>query len=71
MSFPVVDGVEVLVAPPDNYHVNFTHPFKDTATIKSSYWAFGIEFSVAFLFLAQRVYTASFILKKWRIDDCA
>ncbi|KAF6824287.1 hypothetical protein CMUS01_10322 [Colletotrichum musicola] len=69
MSFPTVDGVEVLVAPPEGYHVNFTHPFKDTATINSSYWAFGIEFFVAFLFLSQRVYTATFILKRWRIDD--
>ncbi|KAF9874988.1 hypothetical protein CkaCkLH20_07682 [Colletotrichum karsti] len=69
MSFPVVDGVEVLVAPPEGYQVNFTHPFKDTATINSSYWAFGIMFSVAFLFLSQRIYTATFILRKWRIDD--
>ncbi|GJD00004.1 integral membrane protein [Colletotrichum higginsianum] len=70
MAFPVVDGVEVMMAPPENYHVNFTNPFKDTATINASYWAFGIEFAVALLFLAQRVYTASFILRKWRSDDC-
>ncbi|WQF85313.1 hypothetical protein CDEST_10327 [Colletotrichum destructivum] len=69
MAFPVVDGVEVMMAPPENYHVNFTNPFKDTATINASYWAFGIEFAVALLFLAQRVYTASFILRKWRSDD--
>ena len=52
MSFPVVNGVEVLVAPPEGYQVNFAHPHKDTATINSSYWAFGIEFTVAVLFLA-------------------
>lgn len=70
MAFPVVDGVEVLVQPPEGYHVNFTHPFKDTATINSSYWAFGIEFTVAVFFLGQRIYSALFILRKWRIDDC-
>lgn len=70
MSFPVVDGVQVLVAPPEGYEVNFAHPFKDTATINSSYWAFSIEFFVALLFFSQRVYTASFVLRKWRSDDC-
>lgn len=70
MAFPKVDGVEVLMEPPENYHVDFAHPFKDTATINSSYWAFSIEFFVALLFLGQRVYTASFILRKWRRDDC-
>ncbi|OHE96904.1 hypothetical protein CORC01_07871 [Colletotrichum orchidophilum] len=69
MAFPIVNGTEVLVEPPGNYHVNFTHPFKDTATINSSYWAFGIEFSVAFLFLMQRIYTATFIVRRWRSDD--
>jgi hypothetical protein len=70
MSFPVVDGVEVLVEPPEGYQVNFTHPHRDEATINSSYWAFGIEFFFAVLFLGQRVYTASFILREWRSDDC-
>lgn len=70
MSFPVVDGVEVLVPPPDGYQVNFTHPFQDTGTINASYWAFGIEFTIAFLFFAQRVYTSLFILRNWRSDDC-
>ncbi|EXF86345.1 hypothetical protein CFIO01_00042 [Colletotrichum fioriniae PJ7] len=69
MSFPTVQGIEVLLEPPENYHVNFTHPFKDTATISSSYWAFGIEFSVALLFLLQRVYTATVIVRQWRTDD--
>lgn len=70
MSFPEVNGVEVLIEPPEGYHVNFTHPYKDTVTINSSYWAFGIEYFVALLFLGQRVYTASFVLGKWHRDDC-
>lgn len=70
MSFPTVQGTEVLLEPPKNYHLNFTHPFKDTATISSSYWAFGIEFSVALSFLLQRVYTATVIVRQWRSDDC-
>ncbi|KAK0384648.1 hypothetical protein NLU13_8734 [Sarocladium strictum] len=69
MAFPVVDGVEVLVEPPQGYRVNFANPFRDEATINSSYWAFAIEFTVAVFFLGQRLYTASFITRRWRSDD--
>ncbi|KAI0128314.1 hypothetical protein BJ170DRAFT_323782 [Xylariales sp. AK1849] len=69
MAFPVVNGTEVLLAPPEGYQVDFAHPTFDTATIQSHYWAFGILFPVAFLFLTQRVYTALFVLRKFRTDD--
>lgn len=70
MSFPVIDGIEVAQAPPASYQVDFENPVKDWATINSSYIAFGIEFTVAFLLLCQRMYTAAFIIRKFLIDDC-
>ncbi|MBE3042165.1 hypothetical protein IMZ48_06210, partial [Candidatus Bathyarchaeota archaeon] len=73
MSFPMVDGVEVLMPPPPDrpsYPVNLTHPYEvDTDTINGSYWAFGIEFPFACLFLAQRIYTSLFVTRNWRSDD--
>lgn len=70
MSFPVIDGTEVVQDPPAGYQVNFENPMKDWATINSSYIAFIIEFTVAFLLLCQRLYSAIFILRKFLIDDC-
>ncbi|KAH7014425.1 uncharacterized protein B0I36DRAFT_369383 [Microdochium trichocladiopsis] len=69
MAFPIIDGTEVLLPPPAGYEVDFANPSRDSATIISTYVAFGIMFPVAVLFLSQRVYTAAFILRKWRIDD--
>lgn len=70
MSFPVINGVEVFQEPPAGYQVDFANPERDWATINSAYAAFGIEFTVAFLLLCQRLYTAIFILHKFEIDDC-
>jgi hypothetical protein len=70
MQIPSVNGVQVLMEAPVGYHVNFANPQKDTATIIASYWAFGIGFLVSVLFLGQSLYTASFIRRAWRIENC-
>ena len=70
MAFPIVNGTEVLLPPPEGWTVNFTHPSRDETTKTHVFLAFGIEFPVATLFLAQRVYTSLFILRKFRVDDC-
>ncbi|KAK6850174.1 hypothetical protein PG995_014007 [Apiospora arundinis] len=69
MAFPIINGTEVLLPAPEGWTVNFTHPYRDDATKKDVFLAFGIEFPIATLFLAQRIYTSLFILRKWRIDD--
>lgn len=56
--------------PPAGYQVDFENPQRDWASINSSYVAFGIEFSVAFLFVCQRLYTNICILHKFAVDDC-
>ncbi|GKT63921.1 Integral membrane protein [Colletotrichum tofieldiae] len=35
MTFPIFNSVEVKMAPPENYAVNFTHPFRDTEIINA------------------------------------
>ncbi|KAK8100597.1 hypothetical protein PG999_010971 [Apiospora kogelbergensis] len=69
MAFPIVNGTEVLLPPPDGWTVDFTHPYRDEATKTNVFLAFGIEFPIATLFLAQRLYTSLFILRKFLIDD--
>lgn len=69
-SYPVVDGVEVLLAPPDGWAVNFTNPTRNYLTQRQIKWAFGIEYPIATLFLLQRVYVSLFLVRKVLIDDC-
>jgi hypothetical protein len=70
MAFPVVNGTEVLLPPPEGWTVNFAHPYRDDETKRNVLVAFGIEFPIATLFLLQRIYTSCFILRRFLIDDC-
>ncbi|KAK8066072.1 hypothetical protein PG997_012819 [Apiospora hydei] len=69
MAFPVINGTEVLLPPPEGWVVNFTHPYRDETTKTNVFLAFGIEFPIATLFLAQRVYTSLFVMGKFLVDD--
>ncbi|EKJ67423.1 hypothetical protein FPSE_12408 [Fusarium pseudograminearum CS3096] len=69
MSFPVVNGVEVAVAPPAGYQVDFGNPETDGSMVRNAYWIFGMEFAFATAFLGQRMYTNGVILRKFMIDD--
>jgi hypothetical protein len=67
MSLTVIDGVTVLLPPPEGYVVNFAHPQRqaDVAT----YWVAGVENVLAILFLAQRLYTKMFLSGGLGVDD--
>ncbi|KAH9897447.1 hypothetical protein F4778DRAFT_793540 [Xylariomycetidae sp. FL2044] len=70
MSFPVINGTEVMLPPPDNWGaVDFDNPHYNYGTRTAIYWAFGWEYPLATLFLAQRMYTSFFILPRFRVDD--
>ncbi|KAI1861312.1 uncharacterized protein JN550_010991 [Neoarthrinium moseri] len=69
MAFPIINGTEVMLPPPEGWVVNFTHPYRDEQTREHVMWAFGVEFPIATLFLIQRVYTSAYLLRKFRIDD--
>ena len=70
MSFPVIDGVEVLMDPPPGYQVDFDNATKAHATIRNAYWIFGVESVLAALFLGQRLYVNAVLLRKILPDDC-
>ncbi|KAI0007174.1 hypothetical protein F4779DRAFT_523551 [Xylariaceae sp. FL0662B] len=69
MAFPVINGTEVLIPPPEGWVVNFTHPYRNEKTKHDIYVAFAIEYPIATFFLAQRIYTSLCILRKFRADD--
>ncbi|KAI0177527.1 hypothetical protein BJ166DRAFT_600097 [Pestalotiopsis sp. NC0098] len=69
MSFPVINGTEVLLPPPDGWVVNFTHPYRDETTKAHVLLAFGLEFPISTLFLIQRLYTSYFVLRKLQPED--
>ncbi|KAK7966993.1 uncharacterized protein PG986_001270 [Apiospora aurea] len=69
MAFPVINGTEVLLPPPEGWVVNFTHPYRDESTKTNVFLAFGTEFPIATLFLAQRIYTSLFVMGKFLVDD--
>lgn len=70
MSFPVTDGVETVMPPPPGWKVNFDHPTRDEDVAREAFWITGFELFIATGFLAQRLYTKLFIVKKLQIDDC-
>ncbi|KAI1337846.1 hypothetical protein F5Y15DRAFT_145931 [Xylariaceae sp. FL0016] len=69
MSFPVTDGVETAVAPPDGWVVDFEHPTTATSIANSAYFITAFELAIATVFLAQRLYTKYFLIRKIQIDD--
>lgn len=70
MSFPIVNGVEVAVPPPPGYQVDFANPVTDKSMVRNAYWIFSVEFTIATLFLGQRMYTNAVLLRKFKLDDC-
>lgn len=70
MSFPIVNGVEVAVPPPPSYQVDFANPVTDKSMVRNAYWIFSVEFTIATIFLGQRMYTNAVLLRKFKLDDC-
>ncbi|SPJ70426.1 related to integral membrane protein [Fusarium torulosum] len=69
MSFPIVNGVEVAVPPPAGYQVDFGNPVTDKSMVRNAYWIFSVEFTIATIFLGQRMYTNAVLLRKFMLDD--
>lgn len=66
-SFPVVNGVTVLMAPPDGVTPDFGNPRQNHWL--QHYLAFGIGGPLALAFLCQRYYTKLYLSKGLQIDD--
>ena len=67
-SYPIVDGVTVLVLPPAGVVPDFDHPEQNKRL--AHFLVFGIGAPLAFLALCQRFYTKLFLSKGLQLDDC-
>lgn len=67
-GFPVTDGVTTFLPPPEVYVVDFKHPQQQHEI--DHYLIFGFLGGLAFLCLAQRLYTKHFLTGGLKIDDC-
>lgn len=66
-GFPTINGVEVLLAVPNGYVVDFTNPQRNGD--HGAYWAYGIGTLLAVLFLGQRLFTRVFVGTGLQVDD--
>lgn len=66
-SFPVVNGVTVLMLPPDGVTPDFDNPRQNHRL--QHFLAFGIGGPLALAFLLQRFYTKLYLSKGLQIDD--
>ncbi|KAI0596914.1 hypothetical protein F4775DRAFT_562414 [Biscogniauxia sp. FL1348] len=63
----IVDGVPVLVPPPEGYTVDFDHPRRNL--VPEIYYISGAGLLLSSVFVAQRVYTKVFVSKKVQAED--
>ena len=70
MAFPIVNGVEVLIPPPEGYEVDFDNPTLDHSTVRATIWLFALEYALSLVFFGQRVYTNAVLVRQFRLDDC-
>lgn len=65
----IIDGVPVLLPPPEGYEVDFDNPQRQA--VPEAYWIAGVSVFVSLLFVAQRLYTKFVIMRKIQADDGA
>ncbi|EWY88525.1 hypothetical protein FOYG_09679 [Fusarium oxysporum NRRL 32931] len=64
---PLIDGVMVLLPPPEGYVVNFDNPQRQGVT--EAYFVAGFGMAVSFLFFCQRMYVKLFLAGGLQFDD--
>lgn len=65
---PVVNGVPVLLPPPDGYVVDFDNPQR--RSVKASYIVASIGMVISTFFMLQRLYVKSVLRNNLGVDDC-
>lgn len=63
----VINGVPVLLPPPEGYEVDFDNPQRQA--VPEAYWIGGVSIILSLLFVAQRLYTKFVLIKKIQADD--
>ncbi|KAI1050182.1 hypothetical protein LB506_001622 [Fusarium annulatum] len=67
VEMPLIDGVMVLLPPPEGYVVNFDNPQRQGVT--EAYFVAGFGMAVSFLFFCQRMYVKLFLAGGLQFDD--
>ena len=63
-----IDGVMVLLPPPEGYVVDFDNPTRQG--IPDAYFIAGFGLAISFLFFMQRMYVKVFLVGGLQLDDC-
>lgn len=69
MQLPTVNGVPVIMPPPEGYVVDFENPARNSVT--EAYWLFGVGNFLALMFMMQHLYTKAFIRRRFQIEDAS
>lgn len=67
LEYPVTHGITTIIAPPEGYDVDFEHPRQQKAI--EHHVILGVLGSVAFITLAQRLYTKIYLSTGFKMDD--
>lgn len=63
----LVNGVEVLLPPPEGYVVDFENPTRTAVPL--AYWVAGVGIFLSLLFMGQRLYTKLFLMRTIQVED--
>lgn len=63
-----IDGVMVLIPPPEGYVVDFDNPLRQG--VPDAYLVAGFGLAISFLFFMQRMYVKIFLTGGLQVDDC-
>ncbi|OAG06920.1 uncharacterized protein CC84DRAFT_1116895 [Paraphaeosphaeria sporulosa] len=64
---PIVNGTVTVLEPPEGYVVDFDNP--QMQYVVESYAIVAVEMTLGFLFLIQRLYTKTVIMKSFQLED--
>jgi hypothetical protein len=63
----MVNGVPVIMPPPEGYVVDFDNPQRNSVT--EAYWLCGVGNFFCLLFMLQRVYVRAVVQRRWHWED--
>ena len=66
-TLPTVNGVPVVMLPPEGYIVDFDNPQRNSVT--EAYWIFGVGNFLCLLFMLQRVYVRAVVQRRAQLED--
>lgn len=66
-TLPTVNGIPVIMPPPEGYVVDFDNPQRNSVT--EAWWLFGVGNVLCLLFMLQHVYVRMFLRRQIKLED--